>query len=275
MAFEVYYRKSKSTFSIFITLLNIHNNLTFNIDLSKNNNVLWNTQILFTLFCLYTICYNFIYTFCSFIYILQILSMYLYFCYISLHSLYVLIVKDLLSQQSMQKFFEEKFIFKCNISDKVLLMLQSLKRCFRLDSENPRLHSCLIRFHKVCSKNKSSWDPAVIEVVERETKEFFGDKNAKVLNADFLKRHSKSLEAALEGASMMYFLDEKTQNAAINLVTCMDNKKYTDINLKVNISFSTNDTYGSDCQIHFVFWLGNSVQISVNIQFLVVKIKKV
>ncbi|XP_044747657.1 N-alpha-acetyltransferase 15, NatA auxiliary subunit [Coccinella septempunctata] len=116
--------------------------------------------------------------------------------------------------------------------NKVLLMLQSLKRCFRLDPENPKFHSCLIRFHKVCTENKSSWDPAVIEVVEKETKEFFGDKNAKVLNADFLQRHSNSLEAALEGASMMYFLDEKTQNAAINLVTCLDNNKYTDINLE-------------------------------------------
>ncbi|KAK9891654.1 hypothetical protein WA026_015622 [Henosepilachna vigintioctopunctata] len=115
---------------------------------------------------------------------------------------------------------------------KVLLMLQSLKRCHRLDPRNPRLHSCMIRFHEVCTKNKGGWDPSVVKVVEKETKEFFRNRDAKTLNKEFLEERCNCLEATLEGASMMFHLDKESQNAAINLVTSLDNNKYNDINLK-------------------------------------------
>lgn len=115
--------------------------------------------------------------------------------------------------------------------NKVLLMLQSLKRSHRLDPENPQLHSCLIRFYEVVEKNKSTWDPAVIEVVDKEITPIFQGKTADQINKEFLEKYPNSLVAVLEGAKMMYHLDESKQSVALKMATSLDNK-YTDISLQ-------------------------------------------
>ncbi|KAJ8980902.1 hypothetical protein NQ317_011202, partial [Molorchus minor] len=115
---------------------------------------------------------------------------------------------------------------------KVLLMLQSLKRMYKVDPKNPKLHSCLIRFHQIIQEYKNDWDPSVDEVVTRETKLFFEGKDAKQLNKEFLETKSNSLRAVLEGAKMMYYLDNKSQSQALSLVTSHDNK-YQDVNIEI------------------------------------------
>lgn len=112
-------------------------------------------------------------------------------------------------------------------------MLQSIKRAHKLDASHPKLHSCLVRFYEFISQSKEGWDPAMDEVVRREVRAFFDDKDAKQLNAEFLERHSDSLEHVLEGAKMMYYLDPKNQNDALSLVTLVDNK-YKDVNIQVS-----------------------------------------
>jgi hypothetical protein len=114
---------------------------------------------------------------------------------------------------------------------KVLLMLQSLKRAHKVSPNNPKLHSCLIRFYEVINQNKGSWDAAVEEVVTQEAQLLFNGKDAKQLNKEFLEDNSHSLEAFLECCRMMYYLDNKTQSTALSLVTNLDNK-YEDINLQ-------------------------------------------
>lgn len=114
-------------------------------------------------------------------------------------------------------------------------MLQSIKRAYKLDANHPKLHSCLIRFYEFISQSKDGWDPAVDEVVKQEIKVLFEEKDAKQLNKDFLKRHSKSLEHVQEAAKMMYYLDPKNQSDAINLVINFDNN-YCDVNIQVSFS---------------------------------------
>lgn len=120
-------------------------------------------------------------------------------------------------------------------SEKVLLMLQSIKRAYRLDASHPKLHSCLIRFYEFINQSKDGWDVAVEQVVKQEVKVLFEDKDAKQLNKEFLARHSKSLEHVLEGAKMLYYLDPKNQSDALNLVINCDNN-YNDVNIEVSIA---------------------------------------
>ncbi|KAJ8922616.1 hypothetical protein NQ315_007648, partial [Exocentrus adspersus] len=115
---------------------------------------------------------------------------------------------------------------------KVLLMLQSLKRAHKVDPKNPKLHSCLIRFHQIIEEQKGNWDPSVKEVVTQETKIYFEGKNAYDLNREFLENNSNSLRAVLEGTKMMYHLDNKSQSRAVSLVTSLDNK-YQDVDIEI------------------------------------------
>lgn len=112
-------------------------------------------------------------------------------------------------------------------------MLQCIKRAYKLDRNNPKLHSCLIRFYEFVNQSKDSWDSAVEEVVKNEVKCLFNDKEAKQLNKDYLETFSNSLESILEGAKMLYHLDNKEQARALSLVTNLDNK-YKDVNIKVS-----------------------------------------
>lgn len=112
-------------------------------------------------------------------------------------------------------------------------MLQSIKRAHKLNPSNPKLHSCLIRFYAHVNQSKESWDAAVEEVVKSEVKSLFNDKDAKQLNKEYLEMHSNSLECILEGAKMLYHLDNKEQTKALSLVTNLDNK-YKDVNINVS-----------------------------------------
>lgn len=112
-------------------------------------------------------------------------------------------------------------------------MLQSLKRAHKVDPKNPKLHSCLIRFHQIIQEQKGGWDPSVEEVIMQETKIYFDGKGAKELNKEFLENNSDSLRAVFEGTKMMYHLDNKSQSHAVTLVTSL-NDKYQDVNIEVS-----------------------------------------
>lgn len=118
--------------------------------------------------------------------------------------------------------------------EKVLLMLQSIKRAYKLNPNHAKLHSCLIRFYEFINQSKDNWDPAVDEVVKQEVKVLFANKDAKQLNKEFLERYPKSLEYILEGAKMMFYLDPKNQSIALSLVNNFDNN-YCDVNIQVSV----------------------------------------
>lgn len=96
-------------------------------------------------------------------------------------------------------------------------MLKSIKRANGLDSNNPDLHACLVRF--ILHASRSPLEGAVGEVVKHQTAGIYANSTASQLNAEFLKKNLNSLPHLLQGARMLYVLDPSAQSKALNLVT--------------------------------------------------------
>lgn len=113
---------------------------------------------------------------------------------------------------------------------KLLLMLQSLKRARAIDQNNPTLHSCLIRFHKILESKTAGneLDETVKMVIDREWEKLFrGSKSAAAINDGYLAANGDNAEARYEVAKIMHQLDEKRRNEAVKLLTSADLKKVT------------------------------------------------
>ncbi|XP_040847277.1 N-alpha-acetyltransferase 16, NatA auxiliary subunit isoform X2 [Ochotona curzoniae] len=119
---------------------------------------------------------------------------------------------------------------------KFLLMLQSVKRAFAINRNNPWLHECLIRFSKSVS-NHSNLSDIVSRVLSQEMQKIFINKDLESFNEDFLNHNSTSLQHLLSGAKMMYFLDKSTQKKAIAIATRLD-ETIKDKNVKTLIKVS-------------------------------------
>lgn len=117
-------------------------------------------------------------------------------------------------------------------------MLQSIKRAFRIDPKNAKLHSCIIRFHEYISSVKDTIAPAIQEVITKEVQIVFKGKTAVELNNKFLETHQDCLSSILEGARMLYFLNPSNQDKAIKLITKF-NDNIKNINLPVSINLIT------------------------------------
>uniref|UniRef100_A0A3Q4I2L8 N-alpha-acetyltransferase 15, NatA auxiliary subunit n=1 Tax=Neolamprologus brichardi TaxID=32507 RepID=A0A3Q4I2L8_NEOBR len=84
------------------------------------------------------------------------------------------------------------------LSEKYLLMLQSVKRALAIDPDHPWLHQCLVRFFKGVSESKEL--PEVVRtVLKQEITRLFGDSNAKSFNQAYLTKHSSSIPHRLAG----------------------------------------------------------------------------
>ncbi|KAM4797351.1 N-alpha-acetyltransferase 16, NatA auxiliary subunit [Rhinophrynus dorsalis] len=105
--------------------------------------------------------------------------------------------------------------------EKFLLMLQSIKRAFSIDCNNPWLHECLIRFSKSVSDH-SNLPEVVNKVLMQEMKNIFINQNMKSFNEEFLKCNSTSIKHLLSGAKMMHYLDKSRQEKAIAIATKLD-----------------------------------------------------
>ncbi|XP_059540739.1 N-alpha-acetyltransferase 16, NatA auxiliary subunit isoform X9 [Myotis daubentonii] len=119
---------------------------------------------------------------------------------------------------------------------KFLLMLQSVKRAFAIDSNNPWLHECLIKFSNSVS-NHSNLPDIVNKVLFQEMQKLFFNKDLKSFNEDFLNHNATSLQHLLSGAKMMYFLDKSRQEKAIAIATRLD-ETIKDKNVKILIKVS-------------------------------------
>ncbi|XP_048151343.1 N-alpha-acetyltransferase 16, NatA auxiliary subunit isoform X3 [Corvus hawaiiensis] len=113
---------------------------------------------------------------------------------------------------------------------KFLLMLQSVKRAFAINSNNPWLHECLIKFSKAVSDH-SNLPEIVSKVLTQEMQKIFINKNLESFNEEFLKHNATSIQHQLSGAKMMYFLDKSRQEKAIAVATRLD-KNMRDKNVK-------------------------------------------
>ncbi|XP_045333824.1 N-alpha-acetyltransferase 16, NatA auxiliary subunit isoform X1 [Leopardus geoffroyi] len=159
---------------------------------------------------------------------------------------------------------------------KFLLMLQSVKRAFAINSNNPWLHECLIKFSKSVS-NHSNIPDIVSKVLSQEMQKIFVNKDLESFNEDFLRHNATSLQHLLSeallcsvlpftstpivapgcqedaiklgvgkrhctwltssGAKMMYFLDKSRQEKAIAIATRLD-ETIKDKNVKTLIKVS-------------------------------------
>jgi len=97
-------------------------------------------------------------------------------------------------------------------------MLQSIKRAYRIEPDNPRLHCCLINFHLSISQMMPQLQEPVTTVLSREMSSIYNSKSPSTLNDEFLSRHPNSLPHIYAGAKMLCQLDSSKQEEAIKMV---------------------------------------------------------
>uniref|UniRef100_A0A3Q4N137 N-alpha-acetyltransferase 15, NatA auxiliary subunit n=1 Tax=Neolamprologus brichardi TaxID=32507 RepID=A0A3Q4N137_NEOBR len=105
------------------------------------------------------------------------------------------------------------------LSEKYLLMLQSVKRALAIDPDHPWLHQCLVRFFKGVSESKEL--PEVVRtVLKQEITRLFGDSNAKSFNQAYLTKHSSSIPHRLNVQQLFCVSWRKIHTPAKNFVLC-------------------------------------------------------
>lgn len=120
------------------------------------------------------------------------------------------------------------------VAEKTLLMLQSIKRAYRLEYENCKLHSCLVRFADYITRVRETMPSAVRDVVDKEVRPMFDGRGPKELNDNFLQKNSKCLEAIFQGAKMLYYLDHSAQASSLSLVMSFS-EDLNDVSIEVSV----------------------------------------
>ncbi|KAF4011896.1 hypothetical protein G4228_003976 [Cervus hanglu yarkandensis] len=128
-------------------------------------------------------------------------------------------LKNLVKNKIETHLFAFEIYFR---KEKFLLMLQSVKRAFAIDSSHPWLHECMIRLFSTAVCESKDLPDAVRTVLKQEMNRLFGATNPKNFNETFLKRNSDSLPHRLSAAKMVYYLDPSSQKRAIELATTLD-----------------------------------------------------
>ncbi|CAF3365910.1 unnamed protein product [Rotaria socialis] len=151
---------------------------------------------------------------------------------------------------------------------KHLLMLRCLKRMKKIDTNNAKLHSCLMKFLKLVETEPIA-DERIRTLIEDELKTFGvkqGDstKNIEELNEEFIKNHSNSLSHRAEAAKIMFLINPTNNVKAIEFLTTLDSN-FSDQNLKICTSIyediqagdygliesSTLEKYRLECNRHW------------------------
>ena len=112
--------------------------------------------------------------------------------------------------------------------NKLLIMLQALKKAFAIDPNNATLHGCIIRFIKLLDKNLTDANEFVRIVILNEMKTelpIIGKKSAK-LNEEFLLSNKDSVDANI-AAARVYFDEspEGNKTKAIELLMATTHMK--------------------------------------------------
>lgn len=112
--------------------------------------------------------------------------------------------------------------------NKLLIMLQALKRAFAIDPNNATLHGCIVRFIKLLDKQMSQANEFVRTVIQNEMKTelpIIGKKSGE-LNSEFIAKNKDSAEALIAGARVYY--DDGNKTKAIELLmSCTHLKSFT------------------------------------------------
>ncbi|XP_038056250.1 N-alpha-acetyltransferase 15, NatA auxiliary subunit-like isoform X2 [Patiria miniata] len=130
--------------------------------------------------------------------------------------------------------------------DKLLLMLQAVKRGHVVDASNAALHECLVKLAIKVNERGDLAEP-VQTVLSGELERLLGGKQLKAFNQDFIDAHQHSLEHRTIGAKCLFHLDPSNQETALSLATYLGDE-LTDTTLQ-NCSYVLtllNDFFKSD-----------------------------
>lgn len=133
--------------------------------------------------------------------------------------------------------------------NKILLMIQAIKRARQLDPKHPIVHGCIMKFTKALQLMSNDLHPSVKLVVDKACQELIGgaNKSQQQLNNEFIQENQNSILHLIEGAKIMYALDFSRKDEAIQLITSYDiNKMSLDECTKVYESMR-DEHFGSQC----------------------------
>jgi len=104
--------------------------------------------------------------------------------------------------------------------NKLLIMLQALKRAYAINPNNATLHGCIIRFIKLLDKKLSSANEFVRIVIQREieTELAIIGKRSGDVNDDFIARNKDSADAVIAAARVYYDDSADNKTKAIELL---------------------------------------------------------
>eukprot|EP00795_Rhopilema_esculentum_P000514 gene514-10194_t len=133
---------------------------------------------------------------------------------------------------------------------KPLLMLQAIKRAYSLDTENPKLHECIVRFAKTIADARPSLSKIVLSVLDRGIPSFLVNVDLQSYNLQFHQRHKSSLISQISVSKMMYYLDSSKKEEAAKLIVDMP-EELEDITLEnCIIAYDTiEDGHLGDCAL--------------------------
>lgn len=114
---------------------------------------------------------------------------------------------------------------------KPLLMLQSIQRAMLCNPNDPRLHSCIVRFLSKVKEDESSYTDIVKQVLEKKVPSITEEKDIAKHNMDFLQKYPNSLRTQLEVGRGLYALDKENKDA-LKMVTSLS-EDFGDISLKL------------------------------------------
>lgn len=115
--------------------------------------------------------------------------------------------------------------------NKLLLMLQAIKRAQKIDATDAQLHACIIRFVRALNRQSADIAPAVRSVIDKQVALLLGGKSALDLNAEVLRTHSQSAQHVLQASHQLYELDVSRRDEAVALCTAVEN--FPQISLEV------------------------------------------
>lgn len=121
--------------------------------------------------------------------------------------------------------------------NKLLIMLQALKRAYKIEPENATLHGCIVRFIKLLDKQLSGANEFVKIVIKEEIERELPviGKRSKQVNDEFIARNKDSAEAVIAGALAHY--NESPDNKTKAIDTLMSSTQLKSFTLTVSYNF--------------------------------------
>lgn len=114
---------------------------------------------------------------------------------------------------------------------KPLLMLQSIQRAMQCNSQDPHLHSCIVRFLSKVKEDESGYNDIVKQVLKKKVPSITEETDIAKYNMNYLQSSPSSLRTQLEVARGLSALN-KDDKDALKMVTSLS-EDVNDVSLKL------------------------------------------